>query len=574
MRQNVSTLNTLDVCLDVLSVLPGTPIVATIVNAIRSENYGRIYGMEFPPLDSQYASKWPTDYFAFNLLRKYPFKGIDRKAAAIASFEAGEASCAVTNRRLSKAFLSNKEARDQIYWLRDKIGSVLGRFDWDDVEHDFAWGPGATTRLCNAEGDVYFKFRGKPETTLHNLPLAVAAVGRIPLWFGEIHPLSQKDMFTVVAGGKVTTVPKDAKTDRTIAIEPDMNMFIQKGIGKAIRRRLLRVGVDLNDQGLNQRLAQQGVSRGLATIDISSASDTVSSELVELLIPEDWLLALKRCRSSRFVLSSQVRTFEKFSTMGNGYTFELESLIFWAITQLAIAKTFAADRTIAIYGDDIICSSFAVGELYELLRFFGFEPNVSKSFSDGPFRESCGKHYFHESDVTPVFVKDRIDSPDRYAWFANSIARWGDRISRLGFSRIGFKAWDAAQKHVPESFRRPIPDGVGDGGMVLPFVDDKGDLPCDLRDFFPEKGVEARDYQRGYTFSHIVRKRVCQADRDPTDVPYLLRGLYRLEGKPSFLDSLLKGGDDAATSISGYEKEVLVRGWSSSWSRPNLMTQV
>lgn len=574
MRQSKSTLNTLDVCLDVLSVLPRTDVVATIVDAIRSENYGRVYNHSFPVMDSQYASKWPIDYFAYNLLRKFPFRGVDRKAVAIASFEAGEAQCAETNRRLSLDFRAKTSARNRIYWLRAKIAKVLGRFDWNSVERDFAWGPGASTRLCNAEGDVYFKFRGKPETTLQNLPLAVAAVGRIPLWFGEIHPLHMRDMFTVVAGSKVTTVPKDAKTDRTIAIEPCMNMFIQKGIGSAIRRRLRKVGVDLNDQSKNQYLASVAEINGLATVDISAASDTVSAELVELLLPDDWLSALKLCRSPRYILNSSIGTFEKFSTMGNGYTFELESLLFWAITSLAVHESSVADRTVAIYGDDIICHGSAIESLYELLTYFGFKPNVDKSFSSGHFRESCGKHYFHGCDVTPVYVKDRIDSPDRLAWFANSIARWGDRIRLSGHSAVGLLAWTRAIAHVPSLFRLPIPNGVGDGGVVLPFVSRQEELPEDLRGFFPDLGKEAVDYQRGYTFNHRVKRFIPQPLRDPTDVPYLLRGLYRLERKPT-TQNLFSGapGDYPPGAITGYEKWATARGWSSCWHRPNLMTE-
>ena len=114
---------------------------------------------------------------------------------------------------------------------------MLGEFNWHTVAAHFAWGPGATTRLRNEQGDVYYKFVGKPQTTQRNLPLATAAIGCIPLWWGEISPLKIGDTCNVVVGGKVTTVPKNGKTDRTIAIEPCMNMYIQKGFGAVIRSR-------------------------------------------------------------------------------------------------------------------------------------------------------------------------------------------------------------------------------------------------------------------------------------------------------------------------------------------------
>ena len=40
----------------------------------------------------------------------------------------------------------------------------------------------------------------------------------------------------VVAGNKIVTVPKNYKTERTIAIEPLLNSVLQKGIGAVIRK--------------------------------------------------------------------------------------------------------------------------------------------------------------------------------------------------------------------------------------------------------------------------------------------------------------------------------------------------
>lgn len=565
MKQNDATNCTLKQCSAVLKVISAhSPTARAVVRALDGEKFEQLYDgtIGFPDTSKQ---SFPLDYFAYNLLRKYPFKGIDRKGVALAAFAAAEDNCRVTNERLTRAYHSDPVARGKITYLREKIRSVLGPFDWDAVERDFAWGPGATTRLANSEGDVYFKFRGKPETTLQNLPLSVAAVGRIPLWFGELHPLTMKDMFRVVPGSKITTVPKDAKTDRTIAIEPCMNMYIQKGIGSSIRRRLRRVGVDLNDQTVNQRLAAVAQRDGLATIDLSAASDSVSKKLVEFLLPDDWFSAVQQCRSPRYVLNSRICSFEKFSTMGNGYTFELESLIFWAIGQLTIAETFVADRSLAIYGDDIICHSWIADELEENLEFFGFSVNKSKSFTSGPFYESCGKHYFHGSDVTPVFVKAPVVQPLRMTWFANSIARWSARVRECGFRHVAHTAWIVSQLDVPEAYRLPIPEGVGDGGLVIPTVDRLDELPEDLR-APPLTGKMSDAYQRGYEYYHYCDIARNTVDRDPSDVPYLLRALYRLEAMPSFADRLLEAKDACASGILNVREVRKVRSWTSSWT--------
>lgn len=558
MKQTTEVSETVRLCTTVLQRLKTTPVLERTITALLNENFDQIIDQKQPDATT-YActSEFVVDYFAFNLLRKFPFKGRDRKKAALDSFKSGEEKCKQTNIRLRKLWKDSPSTRDQIYWMREKIANLLGPFDWNEAACNFAWGPGATTRLKSVNGDVYFKFRGKPETTQNCFPLSVAAVSVIPLWFGEIHPLKREDMFTVVAGSRITTVPKDAKTDRTIAIEPCMNMYVQKGIGTMIRNRLRRAGIDLNDQTRNQELAKEAYVRGLATIDLSAASDSVSSELVELLLPDDWLLALKQCRSYRYVLASEVGYFEKFSTMGNGYTFELESLLFWAITSLSVAESFAADDVVAVYGDDIICHEFAAPRLISNLNTYGFEVNTKKSFLSGPFFESCGKHYFRGVDVTPVYVKEPVILPHRAAWFANSIARWGERANACGVSCAS--AYLAARERVTVPWSNPIPNGVGDGGLVVV----NGESPvCDRR--LSRKRCKCQDYQSGICFKIWAVERYHAL---PQDVPYLLRSLYKLEASRRL--SSFERSIDPAKEISGVPEGPLsyrkTRGWIHQW---------
>lgn len=581
MKQTQTTLHAVKACISFVNSLPDSPLKTDWLSAVESGSFEKLFdGSIINPaknLESCYPSidevrLLGTDYQIYNLLRKYPFKGVDRKKAALKAFEEGEQKCRDTNERLRRVS-SRSAAWNDIESVRVKIARLLGPFKWDLAERGFAWGPGATTRLKNKEGDAYFKFRGKPETTLFNLPLAVAAVGRIPLWFGSIHPLRPEDMFTVVAGSKVTTVPKDAKTDRTIAIEPCMNMFVQKGIGSLIRNRLRRVGIDLNDQSRNQGLALEGSrSCHLATIDLSAASDTISDKLVELVTPDDWLTAMKRCRSDRYILASQMGTFEKFSTMGNGLTFEYESLLFWAITSVAVERTCGPEGhdSVSVYGDDIICPVQAVDELFRLLRFFGFTPNEHKSYWKGWFRESCGKHYFAGHDVTPFYLKDGIDQPLRKTWWANSIARW---ISHMElFIDTGWStrvSWLNAIEQVPEPYRLHIPDGVGDGGLVslrtVPYMEVPDEFYSLVRS--PKQGKYVKGYQAGYDYMHWVEQKTDTRSRDPSDTPYLLAALYRERDSLGYVDRILAGlGETPKPSglIAQY-KVKRVAGWSSSW---------
>jgi hypothetical protein len=231
------------------------------------------------------------------------------------------------------------------------------------------------------------------------------------------------------------------------------------------------VGLDLNDQTRNQRLARVGSFAGtLATIDLSMASDTVSRALVELMLPTDWLEALGQCRSPFGVLPSGEKIFyQKFSSMGNGYTFELETAIFYSLA-LAVCATMGLELTrVSVYGDDIVVPSAAAERLMGLLRYVGFTPNASKSFYTGPFRESCGKHYYLGHDVTPFYVKRTPKTLMDLFKVHNQIFRYINRMRWLNNEQASnlhqVCAW--LRGFAPAAYRRPsLIDGLGDGGFI------------------------------------------------------------------------------------------------------------
>jgi hypothetical protein len=276
----------------------------------------------------------------------------------------------------------------------------------------------------------------------------------------------------IVAGNRIVTVPKNYKTDRTIAIEPDMNLYVQRGFGRYIRRRLQLVGVDLNDQTRNQKLACIGSLSGtLATIDLSLASDTISRGLVDRFIRPDWTSALGQCRSPFGVLPSGEKIFyQKYSSMGNGFTFELETLIFWSLA-IAYARIHGEEVSrICVYGDDIIVPSTMAEGFCGLLSYCGFTANSKKSYWSGPFRESCGKHYYSGYDITPFYVKrapstliDLFKVHNQLFRFIERSADWLPLEKRLALRKVC--KW--LRSYAPASWRRPsILDGIGDGGFV------------------------------------------------------------------------------------------------------------
>jgi hypothetical protein len=87
---------------------------------------------------------------------------------------------------------------------------------------------------------------------------------------------------------------------------------------------------------------------------------------------------------------------KKMSSMGNGYTFELMTLILTAISR-------TLDPAATVFGDDIIIAKDCAPRLIELLQEVGWVVNLDKSFVEGPFRESCGANWHDDHGYIKSF---------------------------------------------------------------------------------------------------------------------------------------------------------------------------
>lgn len=233
-----------------------------------------------------------------------------------------------------------------------------------------------------------------------------------------------------VRGNRFTTVPKDAFKRRGICVEPSLNVFYQLGVGGFIRARLKKVfHIDLQyGQADHREMARWGSAYGgLATIDLTSASDLVCYELVRALVPPLWFELLDSLRSPFTFVNGKWIKLEKFSSMGNGYTFELETLIFAAICRVVSKRHgFEPDELAAIgmlgqYGDDCIIPTELVDDVLAAFRWCGFQTNVKKSFWSGPFRESCGGDFFAGVDVRTYKLTDDLNEPQKWISFLNGL---------------------------------------------------------------------------------------------------------------------------------------------------------
>jgi hypothetical protein len=86
--------------------------------------------------------------------------------------------------------------------------------------------------------------------------------------------------------------------------------------------------------------------------------------------------------------------------MGIGFTFPLQTLLFYAIVS-AICKLTKTTGTVSVYGDDLIYPMRIHPYVEKVFTDLGFQLNNDKTFADTDFRESCGGDFFRGVDVRP-----------------------------------------------------------------------------------------------------------------------------------------------------------------------------
>jgi hypothetical protein len=233
----------------------------------------------------------------------------------------------------------------------------------------------------------------------------------------------------VVPGSKMSTVPKDRTKNRTICTEPILNMFYQLGMKTQLESVLLdRFNIDLSTMpDLNKRLARlSSIDGSLATIDLKDASDSISVELCRQLLPPKLFQLLMYIRSPRAHVGTELVTLAMISTMGNGFTFALMTLLFASLVRAIYNLNnirYQVGTNVGVFGDDIIIVSEHADLLIDTLDRAGLVVNLDKSFTTGFFRESCGGDYFHGQDVRGIYIKKMSHETHVYSAF-NRLHLW------------------------------------------------------------------------------------------------------------------------------------------------------
>lgn len=396
--------------------------------------------------------------------------GIDKEQVAWESFceaeQGNRANNAMMRRWISPQYPLfdgvDANVTSLFFEVREKFQSVLGKAPVMD-KLKFKFGPGATTTVPRRLSCPSEKLAEQPtcsSNTLHSALFPEIVRSLLP-WLSHHAKQWSVDEYGMTVGhwdfdvssGKLVFVAKNAGTLRAIDTQPTLTGLVQLGIGDAIEKCLLRVGVDIRDQSRNQELARLGSTIGhIATIDLRNASNTVWYMLVKFLSRTDWFDLLNAGRTPCTEYNGTVYDLHMFSAMGNGYTFPLETLIFWSIVSVVCKDDDPG--LIGVYGDDIICPAHKADDVVTALKLFGFQINLDKSFLSGPFRESCGSDYYLGTNVRPYHQKHLVSGETLFV-LHNFYVRRG----LLAFAK-------KVKALIPKGVRIYGPDGFGDGHLL------------------------------------------------------------------------------------------------------------
>lgn len=527
-----------------------TPVALSCYIMVENGEFNQLLCKEINPLHYEDGDLFLRDNQAVKFLQKYIFQfdvGLDPEQAALNTLTEGESACLESNRRLRKGCfgtLGNKSIDEEIVReAQSIIDSILGPFDVQEWVSCCRFGPGTTAFSDVAVPDLIDKLTRTPTVTSEFAPFALALLSEYPGWItGLTNGRNTVPEIRVVQGGKHSCVPKSAKTHRNIETQPTLNLWAQLGLGHMIRERLRISGLDLTKRAdvHRSRMAYASRTGEIGTIDLSNASDTISRELVRLLLPHEWLTALTICRTTKMYLKGSWVELQRFSAMGNGFTFELETLIFYALC-LASAKQ-RRRRFVSAFGDDILVHRDDYDKVVQVLEWAGFTVNPKKSYNTGYFRESCGADFFQGKVVRAFQLKRRLTNVPSIISLANGLARAACRSNRgYGFDRRYRAAWLCCIRWIPYALRRKIAFGLPDDDSFIFAQRFRGNrfivatvLRKPITSFYSAVGAALyRQYQRGIgkdvqqPVVYTATKTILTRDRD---------GPYKLQpGSPAKL---------------------------------------
>lgn len=300
-------------------------------------------------------------------------------------------------------------------WLSQVMGKAP---TWDEIEG--VSGTGATADRRNASSRWVFD----------HIPLGVPC---------SLYRFSARDTTKgntdVVLTARAAAVPKNRKSCRIVASEPSAALFAQLGLRKAMDKVLDKLrykipirNADIHRNFLKRMSMARDIHKRATTIDLSDASDYISMDLANSVLPPDWAALCNACRSQAVRLpDGSVHTLATFAPMGNGFCFRTLSLICAGIMAVTCRDPWSD------FGDDMIVSDRDHRFTLMGLEACGLRVNMTKTCTSD-YVESCGLELYRGKDITPLKLKRVLTFKNRYQDFvaaARAAAHGLDEVASL-----------------------------------------------------------------------------------------------------------------------------------------------
>lgn len=313
----------------------------------------------------------------------------------------GFLQCEEFNRETNIRFLTNQVRSDLIFTTGLLISQTLGKFDTARAYRNVRFGPGVSSTCRGLSATIAHKL----ESPLQCTPRAsVHLVKALESDFQYLYCL--KNSWVSEPHNYFLTIPKTFKELRGICIGQHGNIMLQLGVGAYMRARFSKY-VDLNRQADFHRVLVKKSWSKIATIDLRKASQLIARRCVQSVFPPDWLAYMDDIREEYTQLpSGDVNYNQHYSAMGNGFTFEMESILFYNLAKAAMLNAGVKWDILSVFGDDIIVDKEHAGLVIAALEDFGFQINRSKTFVDGPFKESCGEDTYQGIPVRAYYLRN------------------------------------------------------------------------------------------------------------------------------------------------------------------------
>lgn len=251
---------------------------------------------------------------------------------------------------------------------------------------------------------------------------------------------------------RIMAVPKTYKSRRIIAPEPAVRAFDLQAKRKTLeyailgdyRGNIFKDVFHLDDQSVNQWNQQFGSATNLlTTFDFSHASDMITHDLVSCVTSPDVYTWLSELNADFLLVDDYCVPSWIFCTAGNPICFNLEGLIFssLALAVYDVYTTITQEKDLIgpfVYGDDVIVDVRVAESFRDAATSIGWLINEKKTYSDGPYRESCGAESWKGIDIsTKKWPRHEyfssLDEKQNRLEFANGLIEMQHRVYSISW---------------------------------------------------------------------------------------------------------------------------------------------